>query len=424
MAGPPPDTLRKERGTDRPATAKDRGTDRRDVRIDTGLGTAVVAAVVLDKPPRPFHEQLDAWIPSDVRAEIRGLETAGQFTRKALLETPRGRFLKRYPHQDGAVVIWIGIAQNVELHAYREFPEAYSHYLVLAEGDEDTARLLHETYTQYNRDLWHLVDEVGWRPDFGRALLQSIDDEVFKLVLEGVSRLLNAGASIGAIKASMKKVLDSKRVSRGSRGGLKPKKPGGPADKPTVPPVRKRITAEEEALLRKGIGDQDYDDHLKALEDIRNLNRNLDNLTDAEIVAIRAYAHNTYDAINRALRHGGITPELKLVIDSIISGLKKLAPAKGTFDRGIALGSKDAESLFIEGKLYIDKAFQSSTAGAVPMDTTIVLTIKAVGKAGRDISKIAAHDEAEVLFPPNTRFRVEKVTRVGGDIRFVELTEL
>lgn len=409
-------TSRAQRGTE------DRGTGRRDVVIDTGLGPMTVAGVVRDTPPVPFHEQMLPWVPDAVRSEIRTLEEAGVFHRDKLAKAPKSRFLKRYPNTHGAVVVWVGVAHNVELHTYREFPEVYEFYLQYAEGDEESARLLHETYTQFNRDLWHFINDLGMRPDFARGELRHINDQVFKLVLEMAAMLLTQGATLGAIRASGKKVLETKRRAR--EGGVAPKAKKSPAES-GKPPSRMRISVEEEAILKKELGDKDYSEHLDALETLRRVSPELHDLSDVEIVAIRAYSHNTADKINRAMRHGGITPEIRVLIDWIVSGLKKLPAVKETVERGIAIGPKDAQALFVEGKVYIDEAFQSATQGTVPFTSTVQMTIRAVGKNARDISKIAAHDEKEVMFLPGTRLRVDKVARdQSGDVRLVDLTEL
>jgi hypothetical protein len=232
MPGSDPSTLSEARGTKRRGTG-DRGTAGSDIVIDTGLGPMTVAGVVHERLPQRFQAQLASWVPEVVRNEIKALEDAGAFKKAKLLETPHGRFLKRYPDGEGAVVVWIGVAHNVELHVYREFPEAFEFYLDHARGDEETAHLLHESYTQFNRDLWHFVHDLGIRPDFARSELRNIDDRVLKLILEMAGMLLAQGASVAAVRATSKQVRDTtnpKKLPRSGRGTKAGFDAGGVAD--------------------------------------------------------------------------------------------------------------------------------------------------------------------------------------------------
>ena len=45
----------------------------------------------------------------------------------------------------------------------------------------------------------------------------------------------------------------------------------------------------------------------------------------------------------------------------------------------------------------------------------IAITVQAIGKQGKDISTISRHagKEFEVLFPPGSKFVVEKTTEIG-----------
>lgn len=166
---------------------------------------------------------------------------------------------------------------------------------------------------------------------------------------------------------------------------------------------------------------------LQAINAIRAANPQFSSLTNEELVAIRAYTREDWAAINLSLRDasGGGSPGG--MAKSVISGLNKLPGYNGKLVRSESWAIDQAVARYAEGKPFVPEGLLStSNAGAVAQrEGNIALTIKAIGKQGKDISKISAKagQESEILFPPGSKFIVEKAVRVG-DALIVTLREL
>jgi len=130
-----------------------------------------------------------AWVPQAVRNDI----ISGKLTDP----------ITRYPQQGewGDIVVWKGGA-TVQL--YQEFPEDIAFYERIARDDEHTAYLLHFAYTQYNKGMREFVEGKGMSPEDAKAELQRINDEVFKLVLEGAVAILSTGVGISQVNATIR----------------------------------------------------------------------------------------------------------------------------------------------------------------------------------------------------------------------------
>jgi hypothetical protein len=165
-----------------------------------------------------------------------------------------------------------------------------------------------------------------------------------------------------------------------------------------------------------------------ALALIRKQFPQLAKLTDREIISIRRYSDNAWADVNAALRGVSnpdqITNELA---KNVVSGLKKLPGYTGELTRSEARAIEEAVKEYKKGSEVVMKGLTStSRAGAVAQrEGNIAITIKAVGKNGKDIAEMAKHagHETEVLFLPGTRFVVEDATRIK-DALLVVLREL
>ena len=162
---------------------------------------AVIRGGVLRSNAAPYD--MPNWVPGNVKEDIR----SGR--------VPRG--VTRYKTQGdwGDIVVWKG---NASVEIYQEFPGHAKFYEGIA-GDGQQARLLHFAYTQYNKDMQYFVETKGMSPDNARSEIRRINEEVFKLILEGAVALLTTGASItqvsNAMAANARQVADAtKRWSR------------------------------------------------------------------------------------------------------------------------------------------------------------------------------------------------------------------
>ncbi len=177
--------------------------DTRDVGIIMQLRPevrdAIIRGSVIGGTGRPV--ELPAWVPAPIREDIRGGRLTGRVT--------------RYPGQGGwgDIVVW---KDSVSVQVYQEFPESLAYYSAIASGGTQ-AHLLHYAYTQYNKDMRYFVETKGVSPEYARAEIRRINEEVFKLIIEGAVALLGSGASItqvnNAIRMSTREVSDAARRS-------------------------------------------------------------------------------------------------------------------------------------------------------------------------------------------------------------------
>ena len=175
----------------------------------------------IDSGPGWFLQgALPAWVPADVRTQIGELDRAGALRRSV---SPVVRTFRGAPPY-GQIVLWYGAGDFLrfdELFCYQEFPEDLEFYSALTGVDDWEARLLHQVYTWFNRDLRLFVVERRMRPDLARQELQRIWGEVFRGVLEGASTILGSGTAISAINRlatlkdeTVEAVLQSIRAKR------------------------------------------------------------------------------------------------------------------------------------------------------------------------------------------------------------------
>ncbi|MEB5704253.1 PAAR domain-containing protein [Pantoea anthophila] len=137
-------------------------------------------------------------------------------------------------------------------------------------------------------------------------------------------------------------------------------------------------------------------------------------LSDDQIGAIYGYTTNEgYTALNPALRgQTPLTPELEAFASHARDGLLKLPAYKGTTFRGISSLPEDVLAINQPGRLVSDGAFMSTSSGE-PFGGNVL--IKVDGTSGRDISFLSEYpNEAEVLYPPGTKFEV--INRVDDGV--------
>jgi len=197
-------------------------------------------------------------------------------------------------------------------------------------------------------------------------------------------------------------VLGAKGVSAASRLG------GARSARALGKPASPDRGAEAIAALKNKWGS---DKVAKALADKRK-NPELEKLlTDSEYLSIRGYTSHLYKDINPALR-GGNPGEWASVTDEAVSGMNKLTENGGAYAgivrRDARFTQAELEELFPVGGKFSDQAFLSTTSDLDGMpafagNTKIFISGKS-GVGVRSVSELPG--EAEVLFKPNTEFRV------------------
>ena len=143
-------------------------------------------------------------------------------------------------------------------------------------------------------------------------------------------------------------------------------------------------------------------------------------LSMAELVAIVGYTGSYFSTLNSALRSGA-DGEHKAVIDTLNSGLKKIASHKGIVVRRVSDLGKDLE-LLKPGATVQFKAFTSTTTRAeFASGTPFKFSIETC--SGRYIAPISKYKgEEEVLLPSGAKLKV--VSRKDGKDGYLAEFEL
>jgi hypothetical protein len=156
--------------------------------------------------------KLPDWVPEPLREAIFRGRVADGFS----------EFGGMWPGNfSGNVMVWIstgGLYKDIQV--YQEYPEALEFYRRHA-VDEMTARLYRDVFTEWNRDMRDLVGRSHYSPDYARGYLRYIHGEILKLVIMGAVMMLQAGASISTVNASMARQAAQQRqsISSGVRAG-------------------------------------------------------------------------------------------------------------------------------------------------------------------------------------------------------------
>ncbi|ORM70496.1 PAAR domain-containing protein [Pantoea rwandensis] len=156
---------------------------------------------------------------------------------------------------------------------------------------------------------------------------------------------------------------------------------------------------------------------------LKNAPKLLKNLSDDQIGALYGYTTNEgYSAINPALRGTTeLTPNLEAFADHATEGLLKLPAYAGETSRGISELPSSVLNQNQIGNVVSDPAFMSTSAKE-PFSGNININIK--GTSGKDINFLSQYpNEAEVLYPPGTKFKVVNRVDVDGQI-FLNYEEL
>ncbi len=155
--------------------------------LQHGLGNEYVKRI---KPiPVAGKFELPGWLTPAARAAIISNK----------LPTGATRFPGHAPWGD--IVVW---RSRSSIQMWRYFPDGMDFYLSLAHGDKDTARTLHDFYVQFNRDMKEFIEDRGLDPDNARSEVRRVNEEVFKLVIEGVVGVMAAGSAMSGMHNIMR----------------------------------------------------------------------------------------------------------------------------------------------------------------------------------------------------------------------------
>jgi ADP-ribosyltransferase exoenzyme len=173
---------------------------------------------------------------------------------------------------------------------------------------------------------------------------------------------------------------------------------------------RYRSTPEIRQEFREFFGEKRYVEYAREIESLRLKHPELKNIPTADLVAVRGYTSSDYAILNKALRSGDPAElaRLNAYIRSVESGLSQLPSYQGTVFRGTNLSSEIA-SKYQPGRTITEDFFFSTAAepgSAFPGNTQYTVS----STHGRRIDFFSEYPhEKEVLFPPNTNFKVHNV---------------
>ena len=213
-----------------------------------------------------------------------------------------------------------------------------------------------------------------------------------------------------------------------------------PAPVPVKVPKPKNENAYTQAQLKKALEASkfDYDfsrDHFqKEYEAYKKTKHS--KMKYEEWFLIQKYTTSYYKTINGYLRSGRTDKNSDTIVRVIRSGLAKIKPEKqqvvfrGTSTDKIERITELRES-FTQGKPLFDLGFHStstnySVANNFKTDQKKYhISYEVTHKTGANIEPITyAKGEDEVLFPPNTKFKVNKITEISETRFLVQLEQL
>jgi hypothetical protein len=166
--------------------------------LPPAVRNAIILGGIVTSTGKPWD--FPGWLPKNIQDDI----VSGKLDKGVTHYKGTGDW--------GDIVVWKG---NASVQFYQEFPDSLQYYQRITSNTR-TARLVHFAYTEWNRDLRYLVDDKGMSPEDARDELRRINEEIFKLIIEGVAKwtLAASYSMIGSgIRASADQVAAATRRS-------------------------------------------------------------------------------------------------------------------------------------------------------------------------------------------------------------------
>jgi hypothetical protein len=166
------------------------------------------------------------------------------------------------------------------------------------------------------------------------------------------------------------------------------------------------------------------------VEQLKRLNAALKNIPMEDLAAIKAYTGNKdYEILNLALRNNDAAAvrQHDEQIKHTIAGLNQLPAYRGTVFRGSSNLPEEVFKSYREHGYIIEKGFSSSSTDSrvgrsfthdsdIPNPSGMRAYYIIHSQTGRDVSQVQINPyECEVIFPPDTKFKVIKILRDSDD---------
>jgi hypothetical protein len=154
--------------------------------------------------------------------------------------------------------------------------------------------------------------------------------------------------------------------------------------------------------------------------------------------AVEDYTTDKFQSINAALRNKGkVGSDVKRDVEAIDAFLKEGKKYKGATVRSFDFDESQAKffaDTFKEGNVFSDPAYVSTRKKPTVSDKAAFVdknpppnhvVLRVNGKSGVDVSDLSKNPgEQEVLFPRDTKFRVDKVFKAENGSILAEITEV
>jgi hypothetical protein len=138
--------------------------------------------------------------------------------------------------------------------------------------------------------------------------------------------------------------------------------------------------------------------------------------TPEQEAAIRDYSDSGYRKINEQLRTRVFTQRTRRKINILASALEGLPNFEGDVFRGAAIEERLLRKYQRVGQIITERAFISASRSPSKAFSGNV-RFYIISKRGKEIDQSSAYpEEEEVLFLPDTRFKVLEYVRNGNEI--------
>jgi hypothetical protein len=146
-------------------------------------------------------------------------------------------------------------------------------------------------------------------------------------------------------------------------------------------------------------------------------------ITGFQCALIKNYSNGGYSDVNKALRGHTWTPAQHVYASMVNQALLKMPKHTGQLTRKVNF-SAEQQQKYIEGHVFQEDAFMSTSTNSATWSGSTVFKIKAIGKRGADIKQLSNHPgENEVLFAAKTYFKVNKIEGTPGGPMTIHMEE-
>lgn len=151
-----------------------------------------------------------------------------------------------------------------------------------------------------------------------------------------------------------------------------------------------------------------------------------DPLNNVEQLALEAWTSEFYTEMNTVAKGEDSNDQITRINQIAIYALSKLPidPNQHQLRRAATFSVKEIQTKFKPSKIFINDRFMSTShIGGAATKGSVQFFIK--GETGRNIKAYSQHpEENEVLFPPGTKFLIDKVHSANSELWEIHMSEV